>query len=298
MNKFNQCTYTMILIFTCLIASPMIFKQIWTNSAEKKKESKASIEDIDIRKGQTTEPDIPVDVPVPSASGEAPSQGITDLSVPGTTQDPSGNVIFTPPADVWTEAPGVSAPSFVQGDYSYFDNALFIGDSRTVGIKEYGSLNNADFFCKEGLSTYDAKSSSENGDLAQMLSSGKYKKVYIMLGINEIGNDLDSTFNNFKGLVENVRAKASDAVIFLQANMHVSFDAQTPSINNERINALNQKISSLADNSGIYYIDINPVFDDEKGNLQDGYTSDGVHVLGAIYQKWSEWYCLYTIPVP
>ena len=206
-------------------------------------------------------------------------------------------MIFTPPSS--DPATAVQAFSFVPADYSYFDNALFIGDSRTVGIRDYGSLGNADFFCREGLSTSDAKSSSgssANGDLGQMLSSGKYKKIYIMLGINEIGNDMDSTFSNFKGLVENVCAKAPDAVVYLQANMHVSFDAQTSSVNNERINELNRRISTLADNSKIFYIDINPVFDDKDGNLEAGYTSDGVHVLGAIYQDWSDWFCLYTVP--
>lgn len=290
MNKFKQCTYTMLLIFTCLIASPMIFKQIWTTSAEKKKENKAKIEDIDILKGYNEGTETPIasdplnapdaDAVQQSASAEA-SETPTDVSTSPQPSDDSLNVNFV---------------KFVESDYSYFDNALFIGDSRTVGIREYGSLENADFFCKEGLSTSDAESSSINGELEEMLSSGKYKKIYIMLGINEIGNDIDDTFENYKGLVENVIAKAPDAVIYLQANMHVTFDAQTSLVNNERIDALNQRVETLADYSRIFYIDINPVFDDDKGNLESGYTSDGIHVLAAIYQKWSEWYCLYTVP--
>lgn len=294
MKKFKQCTYTMILIFTCLIASPMIFKQIWTTSAEKKKENKANIEDIDIRKGYNDGTETPsADASVPGTSGNAAPQ----TPSAGASEPISGDVLFTPPSSESTTA--VQSFSFVPADYSYFDNALFIGDSRTVGIRDYGSLGNADFFCREGLSTNEAKNSSASsgdGDLGNMLSSGKYKKIYIMLGINEIGNDYDSTFANYRALLENVRAKAPDAVVYLQANMHVTYDAQTSSINNERINELNRRISSLADNSKVFYIDINPVFDDKDGNLEAGYTSDGVHVLGAIYQNWSEWYCLYTVP--
>ena len=44
-----------------------------------------------------------------------------------------------------TEA-AVSSESMTTVDASYFDDALFIGDSRTVGLKEYGTLNNATFF--------------------------------------------------------------------------------------------------------------------------------------------------------
>lgn len=277
----------MILIFTCLIASPMIFKQIWTTSAEKKKENKAKIEDIDIRKGYNDGEEITsADASAPDVSPQPTSEGVS-ASVSGNTTVPTG--------ESTTNDQSVTFVQFVQSDYSYFDNALFIGDSRTVGIRDYGSLGNADFYCREGFNTSDAKKESESGDLEKMISSGKYKKIYIMLGINEIGNDIENTFGNFKGLVENVRAKAPDAVIYLQANMHVTSDAQTSSVNNERINALNDLIHSLADNTKIFYIDVNPVFDDDKGNLEAGYTSDGVHVLGEIYRNWSEWYRLYTV---
>lgn len=291
MNRFKQCTYTMILLFTCLVASPMMFKQIWKNSAEKKKESKASIEDIDIYKGIETTTGAP-DASAP-VSGE-PQQSTAPVTNGNPDNPASEPMASQPPA---TENQAYQTYDFVQGDFSYFDNALFIGDSRTVGIRDYGSLGNADFYCKEGLSVADAKNSCASGELSKLLSTGQYKKVYVMLGINEIGNDIDSTFASYRGLVENIRAKAPDAIVFLQANMHVTFDSQTNFINNERIDALNNLVSTLADKVKVFYIDVNPVFDDESGNLNAGYTSDGVHVLGAIYQQWSEWYCLYTIPV-
>ena len=60
-----------------------------------------------------------------------------------------------------TEA-AVSSESMTTVDASYFDDALFIGDSRTVGLKEYGTLNNATFFANTGLSIYDATSDPLN----------------------------------------------------------------------------------------------------------------------------------------
>ena len=292
MNRFKQCTYSIILILTCVVASPMIFRQIWTTSAEKKKENKVSIEDIDISKGleeqsgkqETSGSDI---------SGV--QQNTAASSANGNHSNPASEPMASTSAEETTEQ--IYYRGFVQGDYSYFDNALFIGDSRTVGIREYGSLGNADFYCEEGLSTADAKKSSANGELSKLLSSGKYKKVYVMLGINEVGNDLDGTFAIYKGIIENIRVKAPEAIIFIQANMHVTFDTQSNSVNNERINALNNKISTLADSQKIFYIDVNDIFDDDKGNLEAGYTSDGIHVYAAAYPKWCEWYCQKTIPV-
>ena len=45
--------------------------------------------------------------------------------------------------------------SFPEIDNS-FDDVLFIGDSRTDGLSEYGHLGNADVFADSGLSAYTA----------------------------------------------------------------------------------------------------------------------------------------------
>ena len=43
---------------------------------------------------------------------------------------------------------------FTVSDKSYFDDALFIGDSRTAGLQKYGTLDNADYFASPGLNLY------------------------------------------------------------------------------------------------------------------------------------------------
>ena len=35
------------------------------------------------------------------------------------------------------------------------DDALFIGDSRTVGLMEYAGIDDADYFCTVGMSVYN-----------------------------------------------------------------------------------------------------------------------------------------------
>ena len=41
-----------------------------------------------------------------------------------------------------------TAKQFVTVDESYFDDAAFIGDSRTVGLHDYGGLDGADFLLR------------------------------------------------------------------------------------------------------------------------------------------------------
>lgn len=291
MNKFKQCTYTVILLVTCFIASPMIFKQIWKTSAEKKKESHKIAEEVDITKGMAS-PEAPIDPAVQPPTEVPYISGDTSVTtvLPEVTDIPAAEIATT----TTTAAP--AGYSYVKSDYSYFEDALFIGDSRTVGIEKYGSLGNADFFCDVGLTTLSAYSSSVDGDLSDMLYSNNYGKVYIMLGINEIGNDFSTTFSNYRKLVETIHEKSPDAVIYLQANLHVTANAEDGSINNERINTLNAMIQGLADYKKTFYIDINPVFDDDYGNLRSDCTDDGVHVYAKFYTQWSDWYCLYTVP--
>ena len=89
---------------------------------------------------------------------------------------------------------------FTTVDASYFDDALFIGDSHTDGFKDYAGLNNADYLCHNGLTVWSAVEKAEfpgKQTLAQALSGKHYGKNYLMLGINELGNDLDDITAKF-----------------------------------------------------------------------------------------------------
>lgn len=286
MKKFKQCTYTLILLITCLVASPMIFKQIWNTSAEKKKENNPKTVEIDINKGsaENTSAAPPSSEPTSSSPETDPEDSDEPEITSGT------DVIFVPP-DTTHEFSG-----YVQSDYSYFDNALFIGDSRTVGLRDYGSLDNSDFFCDVGLTAGDANDAAENGELADMLISKQYGKIYIMLGINEVGNDFDSTISDYSSLIQNILEKSPDSLIYLEANLHVTKAVQNEAVSNKRIDELNTRIAALTDRQSIFYIDINPVFDDDTGNLMEEYTSDGIHVYAKYYTQWSDWFCLNTVP--
>ena len=47
------------------------------------------------------------------------------------------------------------ALTFTTATDDYFSDAVFIGDSRTVGISEFSGIKNATFLCKTSLSIYD-----------------------------------------------------------------------------------------------------------------------------------------------
>lgn len=279
MKKFRQCIYTVLLLLTCFVASPIIFRQIWNSSKEVEPASSKKPPVIDIHKKNSDE-DTTSDVTENTTGGEA--------------------VTTVPSTEEMTTEPPPPEPVFVESDPSYFDDALFIGDSRTVGLNEYGTLKNADYFCSVGLAAYKIDSEYINGySIYDMLSANKYGKVYIMLGINECGNDFTYTINSFENLINTIKEYQPDAIIYIMASLHVTDSRQLQGdvITNENINNLNAAQSEFADDRTIFYLDINEVFDDSEGNLTAGYSSDGVHVLAKYYQTWCEWLCLNTVPV-
>lgn len=270
MSRFRQGIYTIILIITCLVASPYIFKQIWKNS-----EAKSSKTSIIINSSAAQ--------PATAADTEKETQPTSEGE--------------TAPADA--EKPTEPAPvqsQFVKSGPEYFDDALFIGDSRTVGLRDYGTLKNADYFCNVGLSAYQIDKTTENGKTVwTVLNEKKYAKIYVMLGINEVGNDIEYTVSAYRKLIDGIKEVQPDAIIFIQANLHVTAAYENNIINNERINTLNSRLSEMADNSKIFFLNANSIFDDEYGALPSESSSDGVHFLAKYYSMWCDWLCENTV---
>lgn len=263
MRKLKKSAYTLILIATCFVASPFIVHKIWKTSSESKKDT------------------------TPQSSVSMPNENSGSENQPPTEESPQT------PEDNQSDGQNVS---FVQSDASYFDDALFIGDSRTVGIQEYGSFNKSDYFCSVGLSASQINDEVIDGmTFDETIEAKQYGKVYIMLGINEVANDVEYTLTAYRAVVEKVKVHQPNAVIYIQGNLHVASSAETNVISNENINRLNSMISSLADNKRIFYIDINELYDDDYGYFNESYTSDGVHPLAMYYTKWCEWLCSKTV---
>lgn len=294
MKRYQKSLYTLLLLFTCLVASPFIFHQIWKNAKDSKRT-------------QNVPPPVVAHNDPASGSSVVQDQGstppINDGSVTAPAGEPGATTVAgqegtTDPAVTTEAASAMNDAQFVSADPSYFDDALFIGDSRTVGIKENGNLSNADFFCDIGLSAYQIDEANINGmSFEQAIDAKQYGKVYVMLGINEVGNDFEFTVTKFRAVIEKIKVHQPNAIIYIEANLHVSAFAETNVINNAAINYLNSRYAELADNKKVFYIDVNTLYDDEYGYFNSAYTDDGVHPYAEYYKQWCEWLCTKTIPV-
>ncbi|WP_320956232.1 GDSL-type esterase/lipase family protein [Enterocloster asparagiformis] len=195
-----------------------------------------------------------------------------------------------------SQAPEV--PSTVSpGTNETFSDTLFIGDSRTVGLFEYGDLGQAEVFANSGMSVFNlfqTQVTLKNGtkqSLDEVLSSNRYSSIYLMLGINELGYEEQSILRQYRAVVEQIRAKQPQASLILEANLHVTREkaAKSDIYNNRKIDALNKAIETIAEETGCRYLDVNSLFDDETGNLSANYSTDGSHILGKYYSVWVDW---------
>jgi len=178
-----------------------------------------------------------------------------------------------------------------------FTGVLFIGDSRTVGLSEYGKLGNADVFADTGMSVYNVTKKAlpapdgEKHTLDERLQEKNYQAILLMLGINELGYDRNVSYKRYGELVAHIRELQPDAWLVLEANLHVTQEQSEKDdiFNNENINQVNDNIRQLAQENGLGYLDVNVLFDDENGCLKADYSADGAHILGSYYDDWSAW---------
>ena len=210
------------------------------------------------------------------------------------TSEPAASIEPTvPPTQT---IPATEAPTRLvwpaEAPEGYFDDALFIGDSRTVGLQEYGNIPGASFFATSGMSVYSIFS-EEVGKrtLQDLMETEKFGKVYLMLGINELGYDFNKTVAKYVDLVRWIQLYQPDAVVYVQANLHVSAKRSKSDkvYNNRNLDTFNAEIAKIADGEKVFYLDVNPLFDDGAGNLADTYTVDDSHVLGKYYLTWAQW---------
>lgn len=189
--------------------------------------------------------------------------------------------------------------SFTPVDEAYWDGVLFIGDSRTDGLRMYSPMEKADYFSASSLNSYDILSDDtilsmpgnyENLTLEQLLSERQYHAIYVMLGINEIGHSIDGIQAKYQLLLDKLQELQPQAYIVVQANLHVTkaLGESNPELELIHFQELDRMLASLADNEQIFYLDVNPLFCDEEGYLKPELTKDGCHPYAIHYQEWKD----------
>lgn len=177
---------------------------------------------------------------------------------------------------------------------SYFEDTVFIGDSLTDGFRMYAGLPNTTFLCGTSM-TIDGLDEREWKDgitMMQKIKQGGFKKVYIMLGINEslVSEYKDTFIQKYSGLIDTVREHNPNALIYIQTIMPVSLTVNAEGrVTNAVIDAFNDGLYHLANEKMVYFLNMNKSFKDETGSLPEGAARDGIHFHKEYYIRWLDY---------
>lgn len=190
-------------------------------------------------------------------------------------------------------------------DDSYFDDVVFIGDSRTEGFGMYSGLKNTTVYSEKGLmvdTIFKDNAVKINGTkvtIIDALKSQSFGKVYIMLGVNELGWPYDDIFiDHYRKVINAVKESQPDAEIFIQSIIHVSkeVDKKPPTyLNNKLINKRNTLIKKMAEEENVNYLDLNQVLTDSSGYLFTDASTDGIHLNQKYCLVWKDYLLKHTL---
>lgn len=264
--------------------------------------------------------------PAPASSGTeqtsdpAPGMEVTDSgSFEATLAGLSGSAGLTSSGDDSASPeplPTVSkpdSPAIVPAagdsvDDSYFSDAAFIGDSRMEGFRMASGITQGQFFTSIGMSLSSMRSedviqtSEGNITVAAALSGGKYNKIYIMLGTNDLGEyDWDSFKDGFVSVIERFREIQPDAVFYICSVIYVEESKvyDTTYINNSNVDKINSILLDICEEEeGFYYLNLNEILSNGYGSLIEGASSDGVHLENSYCKQMLDYLKNHYIEVP
>ncbi len=181
-----------------------------------------------------------------------------------------------------------------------FDSTVaFIGDSRTQGFIMYNGLKNVQDYSYIGLMVDTAITKqfvkTSNGNkitLLQDMANKNIKKVYIMLGVNELGWSYPQVFKaKYKELISEINKVKPNCKIYLQSiiPMTKSKSDSDKIYNNKNVAKFNQLIKEVAEEENVTYLDVKSVLVNKDGYLPEEASTDGVHIDKKYCKKWLDY---------
>jgi lysophospholipase L1-like esterase len=126
--------------------------------------------------------------------------------------------------------------------------------------------------------------------LAQVVSL-QPKKVFILIGINDIGRGLpiEVIVANYSAIIRELKNKLPKTAIYVQSVLPLNDEIlKYDYLKNKKplIDELNLKINALAKDEKLIYVNLNVVFADNEGRLKSDFTMDGIHLTPVAYTHW------------
>ena len=166
---------------------------------------------------------------------------------------------------------------------------IFLGNSITDGA-EWGELFQNKYVKNRGIS---GDTTWGVYDRLETILKGNPKKIFLLIGINDIGRGRDDQYviDGVERIVKRIKEESPRTQLYVQSILPVNpvygkFGGHTSQW--KRIPGINAQIKKIADREGVTFIDLFTSFVDQEGKMNKDLTNDGLHLLGQGYEVWKQ----------
>lgn len=192
-------------------------------------------------------------------------------------------------------------------DDTYFSDAVFIGDSRMEGFRNFSGITKGSFLTAVGMELENFYTTPQiptaQGTMLVMdaLKNINFTKIYMMLGTNELGAyNMEDVKESYRKVLEDIKTRSSsaDPIVYVFSVVYVEESlVQTGDyVNNANVDAVNLKIMEMCKEEGYHYINLNEVLSDGYHSLIPGASEDGIHLEQPYCQKWLQYTKTHYLP--
>lgn len=181
---------------------------------------------------------------------------------------------------------------------SFFEDAAMAGNSLMDGFKLFSGLTSCDYYSATSMTVVGVGEkrtvtldNGTSGTILDGLTQKPYGKIYILLGINEIGYEVGTFIDYYAQMLDKIREAQPETDIYILGLTPVSQAKSNGSdlFNMTRIGSYNEALHQLAADKGCYYVDLVSALAGADGFLPSTETSDGVHFSPAVYKLWLDY---------
>lgn len=193
---------------------------------------------------------------------------------------------------------GEPVPESEPVDISYFNDAVFAGDSRIAGLFDYNVLSDttARIYGSVSLDVSKATMLSvftlDNGVMGTMvdaIAQSPVQKVYLGFGLNELGWYVMDIFKeNYIDIINRIKIAQPQAQIYLLDvyNFSKNREFENDYTTLDKLKQINEAIKEVAQTTQVNLIHTNSMFDSEDTYLPEEWSSDGYHLNKEGFAHW------------
>ncbi|MDR2909397.1 MAG: GDSL-type esterase/lipase family protein [Oscillospiraceae bacterium] len=192
-----------------------------------------------------------------------------------------------------------------QVELSYFDDAVFFGDSVSTGLEGYHIVDNAACYAAVGVSPHTALTVEYIGasvaDKKTLLEAAKEAgdrgKVYIMLGGNGLWQEKDAFIADYGAFLDAVIKQYPNATVYIQSMTPVGINVGETYVNisREKVIEYNAAIAELSAKYNLPFLNLFETLMDEEGYLPEEVSPDGLHLTPEYYYRWLDYLRTHTV---